>query len=282
MKSINIKCPAKINLTLEILNKRSDGFHNIKSIMQMISLYDYLKIEVSIGNHTSIQLSGRSSEIPYDNTNLVYKAAELFLRTINKQAEVYVYIEKNIPIAAGLAGGSTDACGTLLGLNELFNKPLSKEELHILCSKLGSDLNVCLEGGCILAEQRGEKITKIDSALDYPVTLIKPAKLGISAKEAYSKYAALENKQNLQMTDKMLRAIQEKDDIGKFLHNDLELAVYDSYSELQFIKNNFPKSIMTGSGSTYFLLEKSITKQLPDSFIVIDNLHFIKEGVTVL
>ena len=157
--TVKIKCPAKINLTLEIVNRREDGFHNIKSIMQMISLYDFLTISVKKGSKNKITLSGTSDEIPYNEKNLVYKAVELYLKEADiKDFEVDVYIEKNIPIAAGLAGGSTDAAGTFYGLNKLFSNMFSEKTLHEMCAKLGSDLNVCLAGGCNFATSRGEII----------------------------------------------------------------------------------------------------------------------------
>ena len=113
---IKVSCPAKINLTLEVVNKRDDGFHNIKSIMQTVSLYDYLTIEAKKAETTEITLSGTSEEIPYNEKNLVYKAAKLFLEESKISAKINIFIEKNIPIAAGLAGGSTDATGTLYGV----------------------------------------------------------------------------------------------------------------------------------------------------------------------
>ena len=122
MSEIKIKCPAKLNLTLEVVNRREDGFHNINSIMQLISLYDYLTISVCEAENTIIELSGNSKDIPYNEKNLVYKAADLFLKETGlKNWAIKFDIEKNIPIAAGLAGGSTDGAGAILGLNILFN-----------------------------------------------------------------------------------------------------------------------------------------------------------------
>lgn len=188
-KKIRIKCPAKINLTLEIVNKREDGFHNIKSIMQLINLYDFLTIKIKKSNDPKITLSGNSENIPYDEKNLVYKATDLFLKTAGiKSYSVDIYIEKNIPISAGLAGGSTDGAGTIYGLNLLFDKLFSDTKLNELCAMLGSDLNVCLNGGCTLATSRGE-ITKKLPDTKSNVTLIKPKNLGISAGEAYSSYS---------------------------------------------------------------------------------------------
>ena len=279
MNQIEVSCPAKINLTLEIVNKRDDGFHNIRSIMQAISLYDYLTIKAERNHKTEIVLHGSSDEIPYDEKNLVYKACRIFLEKTGMNAFIDIYIDKHIPVSAGLAGGSTDAAGTLAGLNELFSCPLNREELHELASSHGTDLNVCLEGGCILAEGRGEIITKLNSCLNYPVTLIKPKNLGISAKEAYMKYSALKNKPQYNMTVKMLNAIKTSSDITEFLYNDLETAVFNDYTELQNIKAKIPEAIMSGSGSTYFVLKDNIDSVLDSTYQVINSLHFIPSGI---
>ena len=281
---IKIKTPAKINLTLEIVNKRPDGFHNIQSVMQMVDLYDYLTISIKKADKNSINLSGTSSEIPYNEKNLVYKAAKLFLDCLyqknyidsDKQYETNIFIEKNIPISAGLAGGSTNAAGTIYGLNKLFNDVLSKEEMHELCGGLGSDLNVCLEGGCLLATSRGEIIEPLPFK-KYSVSLIKPNNLGISAKEAYTKYSQLVNKPNYDMTHKLIDALKIGTNIEQFIYNDLETAVFDDYKELQEIKKDYPKSIMSGSGSTYFMLNNSFKNA--DGYWVRNNLNFISHGV---
>lgn len=276
---IKVSCPAKINLTLEVVNRREDGFHNIKSIMQTVSLYDYLSIEAKKADTTEITLSGTSEEIPYNEKNLVYKAAKLFLEESGILAQINIFIEKNIPIAAGLAGGSTDAAGTLYGLNEILGQPFSREKLHELCSSLGSDLNVCLEGGTLLATSRGEVIQKLGCDINYPVTLIKPKNLGISAKEAYTKYAAKKIKPQNNMTEKMVDAIKNQQDIQEFLYNDLEYAIFDDYRELQIIKEKLPNSIMSGSGSTYFILGNLKENIFDDTYQVIPNLHFVNKGV---
>ena len=254
---IKVKCPAKINLTLEIVNRREDGFHNIKSIMQLISLYDYLTIKASKSDENKIILKGNSNQIPYDEKNLVYKASDLYLKTAKlSNILIEIYIDKHIPIAAGLAGGSTDAAGTLWGLNQIF-KTFDNTQLNELCAKLGSDLNVCLNGGCTLATSRGEITQKLPT-IKSKVTLIKPKNLGISAKEAYTKYALKEFKPQNNMTEKMLEAIKNDKDIKPFLYNDLEYAVFNDYEELQTIKRIYPQAIMSGSGSTYFVLENLI------------------------
>ena len=258
-KQVKIQCPAKINLTLKITGKRPDGFHNIESVMQTISLYDYLTISAVQAEKFEIKLSGTSNEIPYNEKNLVYKAASLFIERTNLTPhKIDIFIEKNIPVAAGLAGGSTDAAGTLFGLNKIFGNPLSSKELHALCAKLGSDLNFCLEGGRQMTRGRGEILEELPFE-EFSLSLIKPENLGISAKEAYTKFS-------------------QKEKIGRedFV-NDLEWAVIDDYKELQTIKNLYPDSIMSGSGSTYYIIGKEF-EPLEDCWIK-NGLKSIASGI---
>jgi len=262
MKSIKIQCPAKINLTLKVINKREDGFHNIESIMQTINLYDYLNISVEDSSETDILLSGNNLEIPYNEKNLVYKAAKLFLSKTGISAKkITVYIDKNIPVSAGLAGGSTNAAGMLYGMNKLFNQPLSETELHKLCSVLGSDLNVCLKGGRLMTKGRGEIIEPLEFE-NFTVNLIKPVSLGISAKEAYTRFS-----QKIQINP------AGREDFV----NDLEWAVIDDYTELKHIKKLYPETIMTGSGSTYFSLKE--TFKTHEGYWVKNGLQSIPNGV---
>lgn len=263
MPQIKIQCPAKINYTLKVNGKREDGFHNIESIMQTIALFDYLTIKLEPSNILEILLSGTSDEIPYNEKNLVYKAAKLFFETLNlpNKYKINIFIEKNIPVAAGLAGGSTDAAGTLYGLNELLNNPLTKKELHHLCAKLGSDLNFCLEGGTQMTTGRGEILTPMHYE-EKTISLIKPLTLGISAKEAYTKFA-----------QKFSKGYPNRD---KFI-NDLEWAVIDDYSELQKIKTLYPKSIMSGSGSTYYIVGEEFSPI--ENYWVKNNIMTTDKGI---
>ena len=262
MKTIKIQCPAKINLDLKVVNRRPDGFHNIDSVMQTISLYDYLTITVNDAAVTKITLSGTSDEIPYNEKNLVYKAAMAYLTRAGISAEVEVFIEKNIPIAAGLAGGSTDGAGVIFGLNKLFDEKLSSIELHEICAKLGSDLNFCLHGGRVKTSGRGEILEPVEF-IPFDVNLIKPIGLGITAGEAYTSFSA-KNKPEVQN----LRA--------EFV-NDLEWAVLENYPQLQFIKNTYPDSVMTGSGPTYFLTTNGFKAH--DGYWVKNGLRAVSFGV---
>jgi len=281
-QSAKIQCPAKINLNLKIIGKRTDGFHNIESIMQTINLFDYLTINVSDNPKNEIILSGNSPEIPYNEKNLVYKAAELFLNTAKIQnKKIEIYIEKNIPVSAGLAGGSTDAAGTLYGLEKVLQ---TGDDIDPLCAKLGSDLNVCLQGGRILAKGRGEITQKLPFE-EFNVSLIKPIGLGISAKEAYEKY---EQKQNplphmhgsAKKTMPAPPSAPSHKERGENFCNDLEWAVIDDYKELQYIKQKYPKSVMTGSGSTYFLINDEFENK--QGYWVKNGLKAINYGVKVI
>ena len=255
MKKIKIQCPAKINLNLKVFKKdESTGFHPIKSIMQAINLFDYITIQISDGDE--IIQKGNSKEIPYNESNICYKAAKLFLETINKKAKIEIEIEKNIPVCAGLAGGSTDAAGVLYGLNELFSRPLSKNQIHNLASKLGSDLNFCLEGGTKLCTNRGEKLENREFS-EFDITLVKPKNLKISTKEAYLAFDNLTTTSNME--------------------NDLEYALINKYDELKYL--NSLKGQMSGSGPTYFFKAPKLDFDLDENYLVIENLKTINYGV---
>lgn len=259
MKEIKVKCPAKINLDLRVYPvDKVTGFHPIKSIMQTINLFDILTIKLNEGNN--IKLSGTSDEIPYDEKNICYKAITLFLEKINKKFDVEVFIEKNIPVCAGLAGGSTDAAGVLYGLNKLLDYPLGLKELHALALELGSDLNFCLEGGTKLCTGRGEKMVDMPF-YNFKLSLIKPKNLKISAKEAYSAFDNLKEESNMR--------------------NDLEFALIDKYKELQYLSSMGLQ--MSGSGPTYFLRDKNIDFKVDENeYLIINDLNSVEHGVIEL
>ncbi len=284
MQQIKIQTPAKINLTLEVLDKRADGFHNIQSIMQAISLYDFLTISISENSdkQNEIALSGTSNEIPYDEKNIVYKATKLYLDAALIQTKrIEIFIEKNIPVCAGLAGGSTNAAGTLFGLNQIFQK-FSHFELHKLASTLGSDLNFCLDGGCSLCTGRGEQLEKLNFA-PFKLSLIKPKNLGISAKEAYQKFTQLANKTNPNNTQKLKNLLTKNEFDKTLIYNNLETAVFNDYKELQEIKAKIPNAIMSGSGPTYFVIEETINKTLfnTNEYQIFNNLKTIDLGSNI-
>lgn len=266
---IKIQAPAKINLILEVLYKREDGFHEIQSIMQTVSLYDYLIIQVKnagFSNKNEIELTGNSKLIPYNNDNLVYKAVELFFSKAKiRNKKINIHIEKNIPIAAGLAGGSADAAGTLSGLNILFDNILSNSQLHEIAFILGSDVNFCFEGGTQIASSRGEILSGI-STPELNIVIIKPSGISVSAFEAYAKYDELPVKPKVKGIEEMEAAVYRSnyDKIPMLLNNHLEKVILCDYPETQKIKNYLLKkgcknAVVSGSGPSVFgIYEKDI------------------------
>lgn len=283
MKEIKVQAPAKINLTLDVIGKRQDGFHDLKSIMHAISLYDFLTFKLEDGEGLSIELSGNSDEIPYDNTNLIYKAAMKFFEAAEIQnAKVSVYLEKNIPVAAGLAGGSTDAAATLFALNKLYDNVLSDEKINELCASLGSDLNFCLKGGCAICTSRGEKIRPIPF-LEFPVSIVKPRNLKISAKEAFEEYDFQEEKNCINSTDALTKLIVCGHFDQNLIHNDLEKPILRKYSGANNIKYNLENSFMSGSGPIFYTFTDELSVIFePDEFIFAEHLRTIGDGVKVV
>ncbi len=277
---IKVKTPAKINLTLEVLNKREDGFHNIQSIMQTVNLYDYLTFVVQKSDKMQIVLTGNSEEIPYDERNLVYKAIVKFLQKANiENVKVEVYIEKNIPVCAGLAGGSTNAAGAFFAMNKLFDNILSVDEIEELCASMGSDLNFCLNGGCRLCTSRGE-ITQELPFVETDISIIKPKKLGISAKEAYTKFASLQDKTNPDNTTKLARLLMENKFDKSLIYNSLEKALFPDYEQLRELKTKVKNSLLSGSGPSFFVLESSLNANFDEKeYDIFENLKTISTGV---
>ena len=179
---LTVKAPAKINLFLRVVGRRPDGYHEIESFMQKVELSDELHL-FAVGE--KISLACPNSSLPEDEGNLVFRAAQLFFKTVGKQPGVRIVLEKNIPVAAGLGGGSSDAAATLLGLNELWSLGLSRNELGSLAEQLGSDVPFCLIGGTCFVAGKGEIIERIDMP-DMDVLLVSPG-YEMSTKEAYEK-----------------------------------------------------------------------------------------------
>ena len=271
---LRIKTPAKINLTLDVLGIRKDGYHDIESVMQTISLYDYLTFKLTPSENLEIKLDGTNKEIPYNEKNLVHKAIKLFYETINPAPfKIEVFIEKNIPTEAGLGGGSSNAAGTIWALNKLLNTNLSDNIINELCAKLGSDLNVCYWGGTSIATSRGEHIEKLPTP-NCKLSVIKPLNFGISAKDGYIMFDELNKKEISTSTKTIIDAIKNNQNISNLIHNDLEIAPLSKYSLLQKIKKAYPNSMMTGSGSAYFVLEDKLNTILT---LVLLNTYFYQE-----
>ncbi|MFC4355817.1 4-(cytidine 5'-diphospho)-2-C-methyl-D-erythritol kinase [Chryseomicrobium palamuruense] len=249
-----VKAPAKINLTLDTLYKRDDGYHEVEMIMTTVDLADRIGLEARQDGRIEIVSVDRF--IPNDAKNLAYQAAALLKETYNVSEGVSITIEKHIPVAAGLAGGSSDAAATLRGLNHIWNLNLSLDELAELGAHIGSDVPFCVYGGTALATGRGEKIEHLSSPAACWVILAKPI-IGVSTAEIYGQL-------NLETayhpdTQAMIRAVKEKDFslMIENLGNTLEDVTLNLYPEVRELKEQMKRFgaegvLMSGSGPTVF------------------------------
>lgn len=252
---MKIKAYAKINISLDIVGKReSDGYHLLKMIMQNIDLYDEISIEKQ---KEDITISCNKSYVPTDSRNLAYKAASLFKNTYNIEDGVHIDIVKNIPVSAGLAGGSTDAAAVLKLMNKMFNVNASNEELMELGLKLGADIPYCINGGTALCEGIGEKITPLPHFKDKILVLVKPS-FGVSTKEVYKAFNL--NKVRIHPKTENLIEAMEQDNlyyVANNMKNLLENVTLRKHNILIKIKEDMNKygavgSMMSGSGPSVF------------------------------
>jgi len=270
---ICVRSPAKINLHLEIIGKREDGYHELAMIMQNIDLSDYIEFENNqIGE---IKLNSNSKDLSLNDDNLIIKAAN-HIKEISKDKELgaNIFLKKNIPIGAGLAGGSSNAAATLVGLNKLWDLNLDYETILLLAAKLGSDVPFFVDGGCQFCFGRGEILEKYNSKFDYGVILLKNPNISISTIDTYKKYSK-------EFCPKYFTETQKTNDIRNDLRingfndikfseqrikvkNDLQVIVEkenDSVKKALYLLSNLQNCFsfsMSGSGPTCFALFKNI------------------------
>lgn len=250
---VQVKAYGKINLTLEVLGLRDDGYHEIRSIMQNIELHDNLYFDSS--GDEFIHLSGNNDKLKYDENNLIHKSVIALKKYTQTLFGAKIYLEKNIPIEAGLAGGSADAAATLIGLNKLWKLNLPMEELLTLGAGIGSDVPFCLLGDTALVEGRGEKVTKLSSPLTEKLLVVKP-NFGASTKLIYQEFDKVKKEDGENYTEQMINSIENLGDYKKYLHNDLELITTKLHTEVQSILDKMREkckyAMMSGSGPTCF------------------------------
>ena len=259
------KSPCKVNLLLNILGKRPDGFHELETVMHPVNLFDEIRFER--GGH-GIQLTCDEPALPVDSKNLVFRAADAFMKIHNRRDGVRIHLQKKIPLAAGLGGGSGNAATTLLALNELFDQPLSTAKLNELAAALGSDAPFFLQNRPALATGRGEKIQPLDlfPALRGRAFLLIHPGFGIATAWAYQSLArfpaALNGRRG--RADKLVSSLQAGDlraAAGEF-YNSLEAPALEKYPVLalfqEFLRaNGAPAALMSGSGSTTFAIAEN-------------------------
>ena len=270
---ICVKSPAKINLHLEIIGKREDGYHELAMIMQNIDLSDYIEFENNqIGE---IKLKSDSKDLSLDEDNLIIKAAN-YIKDISKNKELgaNIFLKKNIPIGAGLAGGSSNAAATLVGLNKLWDLDLDYETIFLLSAKLGSDVPFFIEGGCQFCFGRGEILEKYSSNFDFGVILLKNPNISISTVDTYKKYSQEFCPKYFTETEKTnkIRNDLRVNGFNNFklseqrinVKNDLQVIVErenNSVKKALYLLSNLQNCLsfsMSGSGPTCFALFKDI------------------------
>lgn len=252
---ISLKALAKINLGLDVVRRREDGYHEVRMIMQTIQLYDRLDIKRT--QEPGIQIQTNLSFLPVNENNLIYKAAKLLMDEFSITDGVSVKLDKRIPVAAGMAGGSTDAAAMLIGVNRLFSLGLTKKQLMERGVQIGADVPYCIMRGTALAEGIGEALSPLPPMIKCPVLIAKPS-ISVSTKFVY---------QNLKLDDttihpdidRLINDIKAKNlhDIAAHMGNVLETVTIPNYPVIDEIKkhmlsNGAVGAMMSGSGPTVF------------------------------
>ncbi len=257
------KAPAKINLMLDVLHKRPDGFHEVEMVMTMIDLAD--RLEMSEQRRDTIIITSQAGYIPLDEKNLAFQAARLIKERYDVKKGVHIHLDKKIPVAAGLAGGSSDAAATLRGLNRLWELNIPQQELLALGAELGSDVPFCVTGGTALATGRGEVLTPVPNPPQCWVIVAKPP-INVSTAEVYGRLRS-EQIQHHPSAERMVEALAQ----GSFplmcqsLGNVLEEVTLKMHPEVQQLKEGMLKlgadgALMSGSGPTVFGLVSKESK----------------------
>ena len=285
MKEVEIDSYSKINLTLNILAKRQDGYHDIETIMQSINLTDRLFIKEE---KEGIKIKCTHPQVPIDNQSLAYKSAEKILSRYRITKGVKIEIEKNIPLASGMAGGSANSASILLGINKLFDLNLSNKDLRGIGKELGMDVPFCIQNGTALAYHKGEKVIPL-SPINPPlwIIVINPG-FKISSEWAYNNIDLDQIKKEKNNTKDMIKALKkgELEEIAKNLFNSFDGLMIKKYPEIEKIKDRLIKegvlgALMSGSGPTVFGIARNkehalkIYERLKSEFISIWVVHTV-------
>ncbi len=249
---IHRSCPAKVNLTLSIVGKRSDGFHDIVSLFQPISLCDELTVTITEGS--GITITCNDPGVPTDERNLIYTAARSFLDHAGLKCAVALKLIKRIPVGAGLGGGSSDAAGALMALNEATDELLSEEELFDLALGIGSDVPFFLLENAAIAMGRGERLKPIELP-KYKYLLVNPG-FEVSAAWAYNRLHLTKKDEDNILND-LVEGIKGPRSVVDLLSNDLEVAVLEDKPVIERLKQDLLRegalgALMSGSGPTVF------------------------------
>ena len=255
-----VKAYGKVNLGLDVLRRREDGYHEVKMIMQTVSIYDGLDFEKT--DSGKIEIESNVFFVPTDESNLIYKAAKLLFDEYGIASGLKITLKKFIPVSAGMAGGSTDAAATLFAVNRMFDLKLSLKQLMEYGGKLGADIPYCLMRGTALSEGIGEKLTRLPNMVQCPVLIAKPP-VNVSTKFVYENMHIEQVKAHPDI-DGMIEAIKEQDidKIAAKMGNVLENVTVKEYPQIQELKQMMMdtgaiNAMMSGSGPTVFGLYRT-------------------------
>lgn len=264
MNSIRLKARAKINLGLDVVGRREDGYHQVRMIMQSVSIYDrlFLRKTEKAGD---IQIKTNLPYLPVNENNLVYKAVRLMMNQYNIRGGVYIELEKFIPVAAGMAGGSSDAAAAMVGMQRLYNLPATMETMAELGVQIGADVPFCVIRGTVLAEGIGQILTPLQKAPFMHIVIAKPA-INVSTKYVYE-HLKVDEKTVHPDIDGLIRDIERQDiyGIAGHLGNVLEDVTIREYPVISNIKDTMREygainALMSGSGPTVFgIFEDAVT-----------------------
>ena len=257
-RSLTLRTSAKVNLVLEVLGKRADGYHELSTVLQAVDLFDRLVLE----EDEAFALRTTDPELPTDDANLVVRAARLLREAAGVNRGARIVLEKRIPVAAGLGGGSSDAAATLWGLNHLWRLGWGRERLAGLAAELGADVPFFLGGGRILATGRGEQLKPLPASPAMSLVLVKP-RFPLSTREVYARVPP-GLRDDGSRTSRLVRALASRDSsrVAASLYNVLEAVVEPAYPEITRIKQALLSagalgSVMSGSGPTVLGVARS-------------------------
>lgn len=255
MNQLQLKAMAKINLGLDVVGVRPDGYHELRMVMQMVNLYD--KVTLTKTDKEGIEITTNLSFLPVNENNIVYKAAKVLIDQFQIKQGVHINLEKHIPVAAGMAGGSSDCASVLYGMNRMFHLGLSNEELREIGVKLGADVPYCLMRQTALSEGIGEVLTPLAPMPPCTILIAKPG-VSVSTKVVFGKIDAVPDKIHPDI-DGLVKAVESGDlyGIADKLGNTLEMVTEKEYPEIAAIKEKMLSygalgALMSGSGPTVF------------------------------
>jgi 4-diphosphocytidyl-2-C-methyl-D-erythritol kinase len=250
--NMKLRAYAKINIGLHILGKRSDGFHDLETVFHEIDMFDEIELE----SHDKLALTADSILVPVDESNICLRAARLLQKEQHVRQGVMVHLKKNIPIGAGLGGGSSDAAAVLCGLNKFWELKLSNDQLRALATQVGSDVPFFIEGGNAYASGRGEILEHFSLAIPFWIAVVTPL-IHISTTWAYNHFKLQRERKTTDLRTKLAKQISSPNKLASMVQNDFEKSTIETYPEIGRLKEKLKEmgavfSLMSGSGSSVF------------------------------